>query len=68
MSSHAFDVISKSRTQIELAHHEEGHRYTYSVTRNGASSKDAMNSSTSFPLNRKRSAIETAFSNRERVG
>lgn len=36
MSSHAFDVISKSRTQIELAHHEEGHRYTFSVTKNGA--------------------------------
>ncbi|MDQ0471085.1 hypothetical protein [Labrys wisconsinensis] len=34
MSSHAFDVLSKSRTEIEIAHHEEGHRYKFSVVRN----------------------------------
>lgn len=35
MSAHAFDVLSKSRTEIEVAHHEEGHRYKFSVVRNG---------------------------------
>jgi len=35
MSSHAFDVISKSRTEIEIAHHEEGHHYKFTVTKNG---------------------------------
>lgn len=31
MSTHSFEVLSKSRTEIEVEHKEEGHRYKFSV-------------------------------------
>ncbi|GLS23547.1 hypothetical protein GCM10007874_65680 [Labrys miyagiensis] len=36
MSAHAFDIVSKSRTEVVIAHHEEGHSYTFSVAKNAA--------------------------------
>ncbi|MDQ0391778.1 hypothetical protein [Labrys monachus] len=36
MSAPAFDIVSKSRREVEIAHHDEGHRYKFSVTTNGA--------------------------------
>ena len=36
MSAHAFDIVSKSRTEVVVAHHEEGHSYTFSVAKNAA--------------------------------
>jgi hypothetical protein len=34
MSSHAFDVLSRSATQIEVVHKAEGHRYRFPIVRN----------------------------------
>lgn len=45
MSAQAFDIVSKSRTEVEIEHHEEGHRYKFSVTRNG-SGKRVLSDST----------------------
>jgi hypothetical protein len=36
MSGHTFDIVSKSRTEVVVVHHDEGHHYTFSVTKNGA--------------------------------
>jgi hypothetical protein len=36
MSAHVFDIVSKSRTEVVVAHHEEGHSYTFSVAKNAA--------------------------------
>jgi hypothetical protein len=36
MSSHAFDVLAKSRTGVEIVHHEEGHRYKFGVVTNAS--------------------------------
>ena len=34
MSSHAFDVLSRSANEIEVVHKAEGHRYRFSIVRN----------------------------------
>ncbi|MFC2248018.1 hypothetical protein ACETRX_00180 [Labrys portucalensis] len=36
MSAHAFDIVSKSRLEVVIAHHEEGHSYRFSVAKNAA--------------------------------
>lgn len=36
MSAHAFDIVSKSRTEVVVSHHDEGHSYTFTVTKNAA--------------------------------
>ncbi len=36
MSAQVFDVVSKSRTEVEIVHHEEGHHYRFSVTKSGS--------------------------------
>jgi hypothetical protein len=35
MSSHAFAVVSKSPTEIEVIHNAEGHHYKFGVVRTG---------------------------------
>jgi len=35
MSAHPFDIVSKSPTGVEIAHHDEGHHYKFSVVKNG---------------------------------
>jgi hypothetical protein len=34
MSSHAFDVVSRSADQIEVVHKAEGHCYKFTIVRN----------------------------------
>jgi hypothetical protein len=34
MSSHAFEVLSRSGTQIEVVHKVEGHRYKFTIIKN----------------------------------
>ncbi|MGO4339939.1 hypothetical protein AB4037_34180 [Labrys sp. KB_33_2] len=36
MSAHIFDIVSKSRTEVVIAHHEEGHSYRFSVAKSTA--------------------------------
>jgi hypothetical protein len=49
MSAQAFDIVSKSRTQIEIAHHDEGHHYKFSVTTNGSGKKVLADSTETVP-------------------
>lgn len=41
MSSHAFEIVSRSAAEIELVHKAEGHRYKFSVVK-AASGKRSL--------------------------